>query len=98
MADSRLLIFPVTDPDGRTTGVVTLARLAAVPCEVRSTTRLGDVQVPLEQIVIVPPETSLSELQRLGADEIALVVDGGRRVGLITGYDVARATRDRQRS
>jgi Zn-dependent protease len=90
LPDVPQLVFPVEGPDGRTTGVVSLGRLAAVPMELRATTLLDDVQVPLEQVPVVDPRTPLADLRQLGPDDVALVVDASRLVGLITGYDVAR--------
>ena len=92
LPDIPQLVFAVEGPDGRTTGVVSLGRLAAVPMELRATTALGDVQVSLEQIPVVAPRTPLADLRELGPDEVALVVDARQVVGLITGYDVARTT------
>jgi Zn-dependent protease len=92
LPDVPQLVFPVEGPDGRTTGVVSLSRLAAVPPELRATTLLGDVQTPLERIPVVDPRTPIDDLRRLGPDEVALVVDTTELVGLLTGYDVARAT------
>jgi hypothetical protein len=92
LPDVPQLVFPVVGSDGRTTGVVSLGRLAAVPPELRATTLLGDVQIPFEQIPVVDPLTPLADLRGLGPDEVALVVDGTQVVGLITGYDVAWAT------
>lgn len=86
------LVFPVVGPDGRTTGVVSLAQLAAVPMELRSSTLLGEVQIPLQEIPVVDPRTPLAEMPHLEPDGVALVVDEARLVGLITGYDVTRAT------
>ncbi|MFG1912334.1 site-2 protease family protein [Kribbella sp. NPDC048928] len=86
------LVFPVVGPGGRTTGVVSLARLVAVPLELRSGTLLRDIQTPVERIQVVDPRTPLTELQHLAPDDVALVVDGARLAGLITGYDVAHRT------
>jgi hypothetical protein len=72
--------------------VVSFGRLAAVPLELRPTTLLADVQTSLEQIRVVEQRTPLTDLRGLAPDEVALVVDAAQVVGLITGYDVARAT------
>ncbi|WP_350275762.1 site-2 protease family protein [Kribbella sp. HUAS MG21] len=88
------LLFPVLAPDGRTTGVVGLHTLAAVPPERRFGTALGEVQTPVERVAVVGPQTTLADLQALltNAEDVALVFDGPQLVGLITGYDIARAT------
>ncbi|MGW5192774.1 site-2 protease family protein [Kribbella sp. NPDC004138] len=91
LPDIPQLVFPVVGPDGRTTGVVSLGRLAAVPMELRSTTVLADVQTPLEELPVVDPRAPLADLRQLGSDEVALVVEAAQLVGLVTGYDVARA-------
>lgn len=85
------LVFPVTGPDGRTTGLVSMARLAAVPMELRSTTLLGEVQIPLEEVPVVDPRTPIAAMRHLQPDGVALVVDDAQLVGLITGYDIVRA-------
>ncbi|NUR94823.1 MAG: site-2 protease family protein [Kribbellaceae bacterium] len=88
------LVFPVVGPDGAPTGVVTMTRIASVPAGVRSTTTLADIQIPLGQVPVVTPRTPLADLHRLvpAADQLALVVDDTRLAGIVTGYDVARAT------
>jgi len=91
LPDIPQLVFPVEGPDGRTTGVVSLGRLAAVPVELRPTTVLADVQTPLEELPVVDPRAPLADLRHLGPDEVALVVEAAQLVGLVTGYDVARA-------
>lgn len=89
------LVFAVVGPDGSPTGVVSMTRIASVPAGVRSTTTLGDIQVPLDQVAVVTPQTPLAELHRLipTADHVALVVDGVLLAGIVTGYDLARAAR-----
>ncbi|TDO58742.1 Zn-dependent protease [Kribbella sp. VKM Ac-2571] len=92
--DEEQLLFPIIGPDGRATGVVSLRRLASVPSGLRSTTTLGEIQVPLQQVPVVSSQATLADLQRLPVDAegVALVSDGLQLVGLITGYDITRAT------
>jgi predicted transcriptional regulator len=52
---------------------------------------LADVQTPLEELPVVDPRAPLADLRQLGPDEVALVVEAAQLVGLVTGYDVARA-------
>ncbi|TCC21615.1 site-2 protease family protein [Kribbella sindirgiensis] len=91
---SQELVFPVVGPDGGVAGLVSVGQLAAVPPDNRSTTTLGAVLVPLQRIPVVGPRTPLAELRQLlpNAEDIAVVFDGPRLAGLITGYDLVRAT------
>lgn len=89
----RFSSFPVTDPYGRTIGLVTVNRIKRVPPEARATTRVGDLAAPLE----VVPQARVGErvvdvLDRLGGaeDRRLLVMDGDRAVGIISPVDVIR--------
>ncbi len=87
-------VFPVLDPAGRLTGVVSLSTLVAVPAAQRESTALGAVAIPVARIPQVVPTDRLADLrERLssGSEGVALVVDGDRVVGLVTSYDVERA-------
>ncbi|MGH3462270.1 MAG: site-2 protease family protein [Kribbellaceae bacterium] len=89
---SGRLAFPVVDLDGRPTGVVTLAALAKVPEARRGSTVLADVQVPLSRVPVAAPGDLLAELvarMPAGIETLALVIDGGRLVGTVAGYDAA---------
>ena len=87
--------YPLVDPNGRLTGLVTLNRVRAVPPELRATTRLQEIACPPSEVPIARPEESLVELlERMNgcADGRAVVVDDvGRVVGVVSASDVARS-------
>ena len=90
----RFSAFPIEDFEGRLVGLVTLARLKAVPPEQRSTIRVAEVACPLPQVPRGTPDEPLVEL--LGrmagcSDRRALVFDGDRLVGIVTPSDVQHA-------
>jgi CBS domain-containing protein len=86
--------YPLVDPHGRLTGLVTLNRVRGVPPELRATTRLQDIACPPAEVPIAHPEDALVELlERMQgcADGRAVVVDdAGRVVGVVSASDVAR--------
>lgn len=86
--------YPLVDPYGRLTGLVTLNRVRGVPPELRATTRLQDIACPPAEVPVAHPEDPLVELlERMQgcADGRAVVVDdAGRVVGVVSGSDVAR--------
>ncbi len=87
--------YPLVDPNGRLTGLVTLNRVRAVPPELRATTRLQEIACPPSEVPTAHPEESLVELlERMNgcADGRAVVVDdAGRVVGVVSASDVARS-------
>jgi Zn-dependent protease/CBS domain-containing protein len=87
--------YPLVDPDGRLTGLVTLNRVRAVPPELRATTHLREIACAPAEVPIARPEDPLVELlERMQgcADGRAVVVDdAGRVVGVVSSSDVARA-------
>ena len=87
--------YPLVDPSGRLTGLVTLNRVRAVPPELRATTRLQEIACPPSEVPTARPEESLVELlERMNgcADGRAVVVDdAGRVVGVVSASDVARS-------
>lgn len=85
--------FAVTDPQGRTVGLVTLAKVKGVPSHLWSTTTVGDICTPTEQVVqATPDEPTVQLLTELSssADGRALVMDDDRLVGIVTPTDVMR--------
>lgn len=83
--------FPLVDVDGSLTGVVTVAGLERIPAERRAATLLRDV--PGRPPTTVSPETPLPELLlslhlRGG---LAVVVEDGRPVGVLSARDLDRA-------
>lgn len=86
--------YPVVDPDGRLTGIVTLADLAQVETSARPSVRLDALRVPLSQVTVLDPAEPVAEhAPELLADggRIAPVVDDGRLVGVLTPGDVTRS-------
>ncbi|GHA11819.1 site-2 protease family protein [Streptomyces echinoruber] len=86
--------FPVLAPDGAVAGLVTIALVDRVPLQVHGTATLGDVMRPLTDIVTVAPDDLVVDLlPRLetSKDRRALVLDGGRLVGIVTLADISRA-------
>ncbi|MFJ8649195.1 site-2 protease family protein [Streptomyces sp. NPDC093546] len=87
---------PLVDFEGRPSGVVETARLAAVPEARRDELRVRDVATPLSRCALAAPDDLLSEsLDKLrpGAGGRFLVVDEGRLVGIVTAKDIARLMR-----
>lgn len=79
---------------GRPVGLLTLARLRAVPESARATTALGAIACPMPEVPVAAPGDALAELiPRLNraADGRALVLDGGRLVGIVSPVDITRA-------
>jgi Zn-dependent protease/predicted transcriptional regulator len=88
----RYTTFPVTD-DGTLTGLVTLKRVKEVPADDRWRLAVRDVACPIEDVPIAAPDDPVVDLlPRMGncADGRALVVEGGRLVGIVSPTDVMR--------
>jgi Zn-dependent protease/CBS domain-containing protein len=87
--------YPLVDPQGRLTGLVTLNRVRAVPAELRATTRLQEIACAPNEVPIARGDDPLVELlERMHgcADGRAVVIDdAGRVVGVVSASDVARA-------
>ncbi|OSC24442.1 site-2 protease family protein [Mycobacterium vulneris] len=86
--------YPVADYDGSIMGLVTLRQLREVTPGRRATTMVREIALPLDRVPTAAPLESLSAvIERLAAAghcSRALVVDGGRVVGIITPSDLAR--------
>lgn len=86
--------YPVADRDGSIVGLVTLKQLRDVAPGRRATTIVRDIALPLDRVPSAAPLEPLSALiERLAAAghcSRALVVEGGRVVGIITPSDLAR--------
>src|SRR6266545_2959007 len=88
------LPFPVQEFDGRLSGLVTLDALRRVPPERRALLRVGQVALPLERAITVTPDASAVEVvARLAMTRqtLALVLDEGRLVGVVSPTDLSRA-------
>jgi CBS domain-containing protein len=86
--------YPVADRDGSIVGLVTLRQLRDVAPSRRATTSVREIALPLHSVPTAAPLEPLSALiQRLAAaghGSRALVIDGGRVVGIVTPSDLAR--------
>ncbi len=88
----RFSSYPVVD-DGRPVGLVALRMAAAVPGGEREARRVADVMKPVDEVPTVGVDRDVAEVvPELDAETgRALVVDGGRLVGVLSGSDVVRA-------
>jgi Zn-dependent protease len=86
--------YPVADRDGSIVGLVTLKQLRDVAAGQRATTSVGEIALPLKSVPTVGPLDPLSalieRLARAGHGSRALVMDGGKVVGIVTPSDLAR--------
>ncbi len=86
--------YPVADSDGSILGLVTLSQLRAVEPNRRATTTVRDIALPMQRVPTAEPSEPLwALLERLatpGHGRRALVVDGGKVVGIVTPSDLAR--------
>ena len=94
-------LFVLEAFDGSLSGVVTLDELQQVPREAQSDLRVRGVAQPLEGAQIVDPARPADELyvaasSTPGRTWKAVVVSGGRPVGVVTTSDLARAIKRRR--
>lgn len=86
--------YPVSDRDGSIVGLVTLRQLRDVEPSRRATTSVRDIALPLQSVPTAAPFEPLSALiERLAAaghGSRALVIDGGKVVGIVTPSDLGR--------
>jgi PDZ domain-containing secreted protein/Zn-dependent protease/predicted transcriptional regulator len=84
--------YPVTE-DGKLLGLVSLRLASAVPPARRADTTVADVMLPANQTPVVRPDVPIFDaLDPLRtAPGRAVVMDGGRIVGIVSGSDVAKA-------
>ncbi len=86
--------YPVADSDGSIMGLVTLKQVRDVEPSRRTTTTVRDIALPLQRVPTAQPGEPLwALLERLatpGHGRRALVVDGGRVIGIVTPSDLAR--------
>ena len=87
-------VFPVERWEGGISGVVTLDALRAVSPELRLTTRVLDVAVPLSSLTISFPDEKVVDLISRPSNArlpYVLVFDAGQLVGVVTSTDLERA-------
>ncbi|GAA1900845.1 site-2 protease family protein [Streptomyces sodiiphilus] len=88
--------FPVAGPDGTPAGLVTLERARRVPEELRATTTVDEVMLPLAEARTARPQDALTDLLPQldpGADNRVLVLEEGRLAGIVSPSDVNRTVR-----
>jgi Zn-dependent protease/predicted transcriptional regulator len=95
LTDTRHSAFPVTDPSGRTVGLITRNQVGAVPAADRGHTTLAQAACPLEQVPscrTAEPLSDVMERMHTGCgDGRALVFHDGDLVGIISAQDITRA-------
>ena len=90
---SRFATFPLIADGGRPVGLVTLNRIKRVLPANRATTTVDEVAWPLAEVATATPDEPLADLlPRLvgNSDGRALVLEGGRVVGIVSPSDIAR--------
>src|SRR5690606_34838775 len=83
---TRFTTYPVVE-GGRPVGLLTFARVAAMPRDAWPEIRVAECMVPLELVPVVGPGDAAAEaLGKIAASEVgrALVVADGRLVGLLS--------------
>ncbi len=94
---TRHTAFPVRGPTGAVTGLVTLDQVRAVPSGLRHEVTVDRIAVPLADVLLaVPGDLAADIATELPASpgHRALVFDGDRLVGLVTGRDLLAASVD----
>ncbi len=85
--------FPVRDDAGHPVGLVRLADLGRVPVGARATVLLADIATPLTSVPVVEAAAPLADVALVVArGALALVVEGGLLVGVVSADDVTHAT------
>lgn len=95
---ARHSAYPVTAPDGRAVGIVTLDQVRQVPPAARGATTVGSVAVrPPAAVTCTTAEAVTDVLARMASAGArrALVVEHDRVVGIVSMTDVARMVESR---
>ena len=91
---NRHSAYPVADQDGSIVGLVTLTQLRGVAPTQRAITTVREIALPLHSVPTAAPHEPLSTLiDRLAAaghGSRALIIDGGKVIGIVTPSDLAR--------
>jgi len=94
---TRFAAFPVIDAERRVLGLVTVERIAALPRESWATTPILAAAVPDRELVRCAAGDRLEEVaarMRAADARLALVLENGRLVGILSASDILRATGD----
>jgi Zn-dependent protease len=90
---NRYTAFPVVDGLGRPLGIVDLHDIRRVPRDRWPLTSVAEVMTPLHRVPIAAPDEPadvvIGRVGRYGQRR-ALVIDGGRLVGLVSATDLTR--------
>lgn len=95
-ADSRQTVFPVLDFTGAPMGAVTVEMLKAVPAGRRDAIPLGRIAARLPSTHLRnadAPVLDLLDLRPVAGELLAVVLDEGRLIGMVTVTDLTRAVR-----
>lgn len=87
-------VVPVVDLEGRVAGVITSAQVRRVPAERSATVTAAEVMLPAAHLPTVMPTdrvTAVIDKMRIQSGGLALVLDHGRFVGLLTPDGISRA-------
>ncbi|WP_171117386.1 site-2 protease family protein [Streptomyces sp. Z423-1] len=87
--------FPVVGEGNTAVGLVTLKSADAVPEKERPSTSVARVMVPRDDLPTPKPDDPLAELVpelQASSAHRALVLEGGRLVGIVTSSDISRVT------
>jgi len=90
----RFTTFPLRTFEGQLEGLVTLARLKEVPPDQRGSTPVRQVARSLAEVPTAgadEPLTALLERMGTGGPQRALVLDGGKLIGIVSPADIMRA-------
>jgi Zn-dependent protease/CBS domain-containing protein len=86
--------YPVADRDGSIVGLITLRQLRDVAASRRATTSVREIALPLNSVPTAAPleplGTLIERLAAAGHGSRALIIDGGKVVGIVTPSDLAR--------
>jgi len=88
--------FPVVGDEDSPVGLLTLEGARRVPWDRAEEVTVDEVMVPLPQVTVAGPQDPLADLlprMESGAENRALVVDGGRVVGILSLSDVTRTVK-----
>lgn len=90
---NRYSTFPLVDEFGAPEGLVTLNRVKALPPDRRDTTPVSEVATPASEVPQVAPDAPMADVvveMSNSTDGRALVVSGGRVIGIVSPTDVMR--------